>query len=183
MWQFICLEGIDGVGKTTVARIIARHLGAVYYKSPGGKFAETRHMVDSNDIEPLTRYFFYRAATQYDSESIKRILRHSTVVCDRYIYSTFAFHIAMDPRVESLIEMTGLMVPDYTFLLTANEKVRLERLGTRSAVSNLEENTNLQRKANRLFLSQGHVVIDTSHITACKVADNILDHLKQKRST
>lgn len=84
---FICLDGIDGTGKTTTARVLARQLNAMYYKSPGGMFAKARYMVDGDGIDPLTRYFYYRAATQYDSQAISRILAYSAVVCDRYIYS------------------------------------------------------------------------------------------------
>lgn len=182
MTLFICLEGIDGTGKTTTARALARQLNAMCYKSPGGMFAKVRHMVDGDGIDPLTRYFYYRAATQYDSQVISRILAYSTVVCDRYIYSTIAYHSAMDPRIEGLKDMTGLVIPDHTFLLTANEEVRLERLSDRQKISNLEENSLLQRKADRIFMTQGHTVIDTSEIPVHEVVELILQHLQQKRS-
>ena len=182
MSLFICLEGIDGTGKTTVARVLARQLNAMYYKSPGGVFAKTRHIVDGDGIDPLTRYFYYRAATQYDSQMIRQILKHSSVVCDRYIYSTIAYHSAMDTRIEGLKDITGLVIPDYTFLLTANEEVRLERLSNRPTVSNLEENSLLQRKADQLFMTQGHIVIQTSVIPVHEVVGQILRHLQQRRS-
>lgn len=88
----------------------------------------------------------------------------------------------MDPRIEGLTDMTGLVIPDHTFLLTANEEVRLERLSDRQKISNLEENSLLQRKADRIFMTQGHTVIDTSEIPVHEVIELILQHLQQKRS-
>lgn len=35
MSTFICLEGVDAVGKTEVSKCLAKKLGYQYYKSPG----------------------------------------------------------------------------------------------------------------------------------------------------
>jgi len=67
MTIFICVEGVDAVGKTEVGKCLAERLGYQYYKSPGGLFSSARSIVDT-DVDPLTRYFFYRAATQHDSK-------------------------------------------------------------------------------------------------------------------
>jgi len=91
---FICIEGLDASGKTSISQALARVLGASYYKSPGGPYAEARKIVDEV-VDPLTRYFFYRAAVQYDSGVIRNLLTRTSVVCDRYIYSTIACHAAM----------------------------------------------------------------------------------------
>ena len=141
---FVCIEGLDATGKTSVSQALAPHLGAYYYKSPGGPYAEARRIVDEV-VDPITRYFFYRAAVQYDSNIIRGLLQNGSVVCDRYIYSTIVCHAAMDERIQGLFETTGLVMPDYVFVLTANEDVRMRRLAWRLCVSAMEKNLFLQR--------------------------------------
>jgi thymidylate kinase len=178
MSLFICLEGVDAVGKTEVSQALAERLGFQYYKSPGAQFASVRDLVDK-DVDPLTRYFFYRAATQHDSRQIRGLLQTSGVVCDRYIYSTFAFHGAMDPQVQSLFELTQIVMPDHTFVLTAREEVRLARLSGRREVKELEQNLPLQRQADRIFKTFGHTIVDTSDTTVEEATEIVLSHLKQ----
>lgn len=179
MSLFICLEGVDAVGKTEVSKCVAAKLGYQYYKSPGEPFAAIRNIVDEN-VDPLTRYFFYRAATQNDSRAIGELLKTSGVVCDRYIYSTFAFHGAMDTIVQSLFELTKLIMPDQTFILTAVEEVRKARLAHRPDVKTLELNLALQRQAERVFMTFGHPVVDTSRTTVEEAADIILAQIGRR---
>ncbi len=176
MSAFVCLEGVDGVGKTEISKRLAEQLGYRYYKSPGGKFASARSIVD-DDVDPLTRYFFYRAATQYDSRKIAQILQSSGVVCDRYIYSTFAFHGAMDAQIQSLFEFTQLIMPDYVFVLTAREEIRKQRLRQRPDTNDLDFNLSLQRQADRIFRTFNHRLVDTSDTTVDEAVKVILSHL------
>lgn len=178
MSVFICIEGIDAAGKTSVSQALAQALGASYYKSPGGPYAEARKIVDEV-VDPLTRYFFYRAAVQYDSGAIRNLLKNTSVVCDRYIYSTIVCHAAMDERIQRLFEVTGLVMPDHVFVLTADEDVRVKRLVERPTVSTVEHNLALQRKIDKLFRAQGHPVIDTTHTRVEDVVDIILKQLKE----
>lgn len=180
MHLFVCLEGIDLVGKTEVGKCLAEKLGYRYYKSPGGSFAAARSIVD-DEVDPLTRYFFYRAASQYDSRRIAAILAVSGVVCDRYIYSTFAFHAAMDPQIQSLFELTQLLMPDRTFVLTAREEVRVRRISERPKAKELELNLPLQNQADRIFRTFGHEIIDTSDTTVEEAA-NLVASLLERRS-
>lgn len=137
MSTFICIEGVDASGKTSVSQALALHIEAYYYKSPGGPYAEARKIVDEL-IDPLAKYFFYRAAVQYDSAIIRDLLKTRSVVCDRYIFSTQLCHAAMDERICDLFEVTGLLMPDQVFILTAEEKVRKERLSQRGVATFLK---------------------------------------------
>jgi thymidylate kinase len=168
---------VDFVGKTTVSLALARLLGAVYYKSPGGKYAETRKLVDET-IDPLQRYLFYRESVQYDSGEISKLLEFSSVVCDRYIFSTFAFHAALDESLQSRFECEGIIMPHHVFLLTADENVRLKRLAKRSVTAGLDKNMPVQRKADEIFRRQGHIVLDTTHTTDEETANAIFTLLR-----
>ncbi len=177
MKRFICIEGIDGVGKTTIAQDLAADLGVEYYKSPGGGFAEARKLVDQS-IDPVTRYFFYRAAVQYDSHRIAEILETRSVVCDRYIYSTFAFHQAMDARLAKLFELTDLKLPDIIIVLTAETTVRLSRLQERNSVSSIELDIGFQLRAEMLLKEYAHHVLDNTRCSKEELVRQIKELLK-----
>lgn len=172
-YLFICLEGVDCVGKTTVAQALAAELGAAYYKSPGGDYAERRFEVDRS-YAPRERYLFYRDAVRYDSATIMELLKESSVVCDRYIYSTFAVHAALDPSLQTLFESTNVLLPDHVFLLVADEDVRIARLQARPFHSGSDDDLALQRSAERYFREQGHTIIDTSALTVEQTKKGIL---------
>ena len=172
---FICLDGVDGVGKTTVAKLLAADESFHYHKSPAGPFAQLRKEVDAH-ANPLERYCFYRLATQFDSVQISKLLETNSVVCDRYIASTVAYHIAMDARIRVIHSDAELLKPHLAFLLGARPEVRDKRILERAKVLSdvkLEGDSTLLDHVAEVFMSFGLTYIDTSDITAEEVAKTI----------
>lgn len=172
---FITIDGVDGVGKTTVAQLLASDGSFHYYKSPAGPFAQLRKEVDDR-ATPLERYCFYRTATQYDSTKIVQLLETTAVVCDRYIASTAAYHIAMDARIRVIHSNDGLLQPDFAFLLGARSEIRDKRILERAKMlsdAKLEGNSALLDRVAEIFKSLGLIYIDTSDVTAEEVAAEI----------
>ena len=145
-------------------------------QSPGGTFAKARGIVDNGELDPLTRFFFFRAASQYDSNRISEMLVSSGVVCDRYVFSTFAYHAAMDKRIRSLCDFTGLKLPDRTFLLVTREDVRLKRLRRRRRITKIQIDLATQRTIDRIYRKFDFDVIDTSDTSVEETTDYILSH-------
>lgn len=169
---FISIDGVDGVGKTTVAKLLAADGSFQYHKSPSGPFAQLRKEIDAH-ATPLERYCFYRLATQFDSTKIGQLLETNSVVCDRYIASTMAYHVAMDARIRVIHNDTGLLKPDFAFLLGACSEIRDRRiLNHGKAVSDrkFEKNSVFLDNVADVFVSLGLIYIDTSYITADEVA-------------
>lgn len=169
---FASIDGVDGTGKTTVAKLLSIDGSFRYYKSPGGPFTQLRKEVDIH-ATPLERYCFYRLAMQFDSAQINRLLETNSVVCDRYIASTAAYHIAMDDRIRVIHNNEGLLNPHFAFLLGTRSEVRdkriLERVKVLSDIK-LEKDSALLDSVAEIFLSFGLIYIDTSDITAKEVA-------------
>ena len=131
---FISIEGVDGVGKTTVAKMLEAAGSFTYYYSPAGPFRELRKEVDIRSA-PLERYCFYMEATRFDSGQIQQLLdRGNSVVCDRYVLSTWAYHLAMDSRIAQIHDETNILQPDLSFLITAATSVRDQRIYDRKRV-------------------------------------------------
>lgn len=174
---FVSLDGVDGVGKTTIAKLLTSDGSFVYFKSPSGIFQQLRSEVDSI-ANPLGRYCFYRLATQSDSTQIKGLLEKHSVICDRYIASTFAYHVAMDPCIRNIHDEFGILRPDFSFLLLARTEIRNQRIQNRATVKSdrmIEQNSDFLDRVNNCFLTLGLVSIDTSDKKPLDVANAIME--------
>lgn len=171
---FITLDGVDGVGKTTVSRLLAEELGGVYYKSPSVEFLEMRHKLEE-PVNIFGRYCFYRLAVQKDSQNIQTLLNSNVVICDRYIASTFAYHFVMDNDIKIIHNEIGLLQPDFAFLLTANSNTRNQRILKRNESKNwIENNSILLDNIQDVFLSLGLIEIITDNLTPNQIVNNIV---------
>ena len=75
-------------------------------------------------------FYFYLASALHKSARIQALLKEQWVICDRYVYSTIAYHVAKGfPRsaVPDLAQLP-LKMPDYFFLVTVSERERLQRV-------------------------------------------------------
>lgn len=117
--MFIALEGLSGVGKTIVGKMLAKRLGAYFYQTPADSFKAVRKQVDK-DITNSSRFLFYLAGVVESANEIEEILMKKSVVCDRYILSTICYHRAAGLNFNlpnKLIFSQLPITPDYTFLL------------------------------------------------------------------
>lgn len=97
-------------------------------------------------------------------------------MCDRYIASTAAYHIAMDARIRVIHNDTGLLKPHFAFLLSARSEIRDKRLLERAKISSdieIERNSAFLDRVAEIFMSFGLIYTDTSDITAEEVTETI----------
>lgn len=145
---FITLEGIEGAGKSTVARAIgdwlaARGMGVILTREPGGTpLAErVRQIVLERGDERLTaatETLLMFAARGIHLENLIRpaLERGECVVCDRFTDASRAYQGAargVDPVwIESLVsQVQGDLQPDCTLLLDLPVALGLERARSR----------------------------------------------------
>ncbi len=130
--MFITLEGLDGSGKTTQARLLGARLEAdgvevVITREPGGTplGEQIRELVLHGDhVAPWAEATLYAAARAQHVEQLIRpaLARGATVICDRYVDSSVAYQgIARGLGLERVLELNlaaveGLL-PDRTILL------------------------------------------------------------------
>ena len=159
---FVVLEGVDGAGKTTITQLLASHLNAIQVATPQVPFLDIRAAVEELN-DPTLRFHFYLTSVIAISPLIKRSLITTSVVCDRYVYSTIAYHRAMGVDLTYFDwEKLPIIHPTASFLLTASNSIRSVRMSKRTVKSlhdhAIEKDSAFLDRVNNEFLAMGLTV-------------------------
>jgi dTMP kinase len=146
---FITLEGPDGSGKSTQARLLVEHLKKLNYsviltREPGGTplAEEIRRVIltpSREPLEPLAEILLYAASrTQHVNQLIKPALAEGKIViCERFIDSSLAYQgYALGRDLKLIQEINQIVVgdlqPDLTFLLDLETERSANRITNRA---------------------------------------------------
>jgi thymidylate kinase len=187
----ILIEGLDGVGKSTLSRRLADQLGAVRLSSPPelGAHEVLGPLRGHFDTRPTAvRRAFYRFANLIVSEAAEVSRADRPVVIDRYWPSTVAFGVGVDNAVD-LEAWVGryppeLIVPDVMIVLEVDERARAARMTKRGEAMTQEEDVLASGLAKRAAVSQVYrafapIVIDTSPHDEDGVLRRVLEELRR----
>jgi dTMP kinase len=176
---FISLEGIDGSGKTTQARLLAEALGeeTVLVREPGGTEAgeRIRQLLKdpSLELDPLAELLLFCAGRAELVRQVVEPARHRgrDVVCDRFSDSSVAYQgVARGlgaERVEEICDLaTGGTWPDLTLLLRIEPDRAASRIGRRQADRFEGEGIELQR-----LVARGYDEVARRHPDRVRVID------------
>ncbi|MEX1258135.1 MAG: hypothetical protein WEG36_11010 [Gemmatimonadota bacterium] len=186
---FIAIEGIDGVGKTTVGRALAKHMRAhgrpaEAWGVPLQPFRRLKRYV-ATDCDLNTQFLFHLTGVADASRVINTTLSSHTVICARYIHSTLAYHRALGATLQIDPGSLGIRWPDIVFYLTAADehvrRARIARRGERDATDRLAfEKGSLPERIDaeyRRFTSL--TTIETSRLTVREVIAKIMLQLRR----
>jgi dTMP kinase len=180
--RFICLEGIDGCGKSTQVAALGDFLEKEGFKvlrirEPGGtEISEAIRQVILNPeykgkMNDMTELFLYSAArAQLIHEVVKPALRKGYVVlADRFAYSTLAyqgFGRGLDiEMVKNLLCMTcGVFFPNKTFIFDIPVSLSRER-----RLKNIYNKDRIEQEQDDFFerVRQGYLTIAKENPETC----------------
>lgn len=136
---FLTLEGVDGAGKSTLARALAERLRAagletVLTREPGGSpgAEDIRRLLVEGDPDRWsaeTELLLFTAARADHAEKLIRpaLTRGAVVICDRYVDSTRAYQSvgrgAALADVDALHDRMIRLDPDLTLILDLDPEV------------------------------------------------------------
>ncbi len=148
--RLIVIEGLDGVGKTTLSKGLAEALGARWMTTPGAGIRQVRERFDAAfERSPIARCLAYAATViAAGTDALEHCLRGGDVVLDRYWLSTCAYAPEL---MQGLLErLEESVVPaDVTLYAWAPEPVRRARL-TGRGLSKADAETLVGSEAARL---------------------------------
>ena len=152
--RFVVVEGLDGVGTTTVAAEVvdilrARGLRVRLTAEPtDGPFGTLlrRHLSGETTLDPPSAALVFTADRSDHLQTAVRpaLARGEWVVSDRYLLSTLAYQGAEGVDRETILAASrGFAVPDLTVVLEAPDEVRQARMASRAQAAERYEDPGL----------------------------------------
>ena len=184
--KFICIEGIDGSGKTTQAKRLIRNLraknyDAVYTTEPStGKIgALIQGFVLSRKSRvpiALEALLFAADRVNHVETEVEPLLRQGKiVVCDRYLFSSLAYQGAagLDLHWMDCINKFALK-PDLTLFLDVSPDVAVNRLKRKKSVMETLGNLVKVRDMYLNLVQQRRMVALDGNKSMGKIAEDVL---------
>ena len=131
--MFVVLEGLDGVGKSTLVRNLADHFNGEARNTPGCALRPfQKKILDALGSNQLARCIFYASTVFAEGRRARELAdRGNIVFIDRYWLSTIAYARARGVT-EDLSSLEAIVPrPDVTVLLTLEEEERQRRMKSR----------------------------------------------------
>lgn len=193
MARFIVFEGIDGSGKSSVAKAVVGKLSgenAILTGEPTKTWlGEAVRRSHEERVDAVTEAFLFLADRTAHTASIRRWLSEGkTVVCDRYFHSTVAYQAAalegkvkFDPFEWLLEENLRISLdPDVVFFLRVNPEVALRRVNARGSLSKFERLDFLRKVAlnyDRLSKMYDNIIVVPSDGPVDSVIADVVQRL------
>ena len=175
---FIALEGLSGTGKTETSKHLASRLSGRFIRLTAG-YEQPRTVLAHHDYVDARKCLFL-SAMMYSSIRVRNeLIRGSSVVVDGYIHRTLAYHDGMGAKAEVLTN-GAILNPDYSFMLTCDEGVRLHRVKRRAREKTVWDEIESQniREIQSRYLSYGFPQFDTSQLSTDEVVEQILGYVR-----
>jgi dTMP kinase len=157
---FLCVEGLDGCGKTTQAKLLVAKLGkshnAIYTAEPScgkiGTFIRENCLYGKRRLSSAVEALLFAAdrADHVEHEILPALNDGKVVVCDRYVYSSLAYQGATGLSLDWIERINAhALLPDFAIFLDVNPETAMQRLKPKRSVM---ENLETQQKVREIYL-------------------------------
>jgi len=183
---FICVEGLDGCGKTTQTKLLVRRLrrkryDAIYTAEPSrgkiGKFIKRHCLHGEKRVSSIIEALLFAADRFEHVEDVivPAIGKGKIVVSDRYVYSSLAYQGAAGLDLEWIKKVNEHAIhPDLAFFIDVKPEIVVKRLKPKKSVM---ENLQTQQKVREVymkFVENGELVKIDGNGSVQEVAESIL---------
>jgi dTMP kinase len=182
---FICVEGLDGCGKTTQAKMLVKRLkrdrDAVYTAEPSkgriGRFIKRYCLHGDKRVSSVVEALLFAADRfeHVENEVLPALDKGKIVVSDRYVYSSLAYQGATGLDLDWIEKINKHAVrPDLAIFVDVKPKTVVQRLKPKRSVM---ENLETQRKVREVyvrFVEKGRLVSIDGNMSKREVAESIM---------
>jgi dTMP kinase len=190
---FFVIEGLDGAGTTTQAEAVSKKLGLQMTAEPtSGDTGKLLRRCLSGEISvPKSTMAYLFAADRFEHMYGKdgvasRMIQKGRVICDRYLYSSFAYQ--GDPSLQPLVGMLNdnFPIPQMIIWLDVPVEVCMERLekrdGKREIYENREYLEQVRARYKTMFSGQPNVLIIDGTLPKETITDIIVKAISKECS-
>jgi dTMP kinase len=157
---FVCIEGLDGSGKSTQAKLLVEQMrktqGAILTAEPSqgkiGTFIRNNCLYGETRLSSIVEALLFAAdrVEHVQDEIAPALERGQLVVSDRYLYSSIAYQGAAGLSVEWITSINKhALRPDLAIFLDVELETVMRRLKPKKSVM---ENLRTQEKVRELYL-------------------------------
>jgi dTMP kinase len=157
---FICIEGLDGCGKTTQAKLLTKKLrksyNAVYTAEPSrgkiGTLIRERCLYGEKRLSSVIEALLFAAdrIEHVENEVLPALHQGKLVISDRYLYSSLAYQGAAGLSLEWIEKINEhALKPDLAIFIDVDPKTVMRRLKLQKSVM---ENMETQQKVRDVYL-------------------------------
>ena len=185
--RHIAIEGMDGVGKTTICKLLSERLGYTFVTKPlhyltdsnendWPNYIRARDIANNSDNRDFSAWF-YGLGNIYAYERFK----NRNIITDRHIVSNYCWS-----GTQSNMDIYDLIIkkigrPTLTVILYAEEKTIKDRLLKRNIEDNDLNKVSKTESAYEKMISFcelkhfAYIVIDTSKLTPEEITNRIVE--------
>jgi dTMP kinase len=181
---FVCVEGLDGCGKTTQAKLLVRRLrrnyDAVYTAEPSsgkiGKFIKKHCLHGERRSSGVVEALLFAADRfeHVEKTVLPALHKGRIVVSDRYVYSSLAYQGATGLDLEWIGKINEQAIrSDLAIFIDVRPETVVQRLKPKKSVM---ENLETQRKVREIyveFVEKGDLVRVDGNKSQREVAGDI----------
>jgi len=166
---FICIEGLDGCGKTTQAKLLAKKLrkshNALYTAEPSrgniGTYIRKCCLYGEKRLSTVVEALLFAAdrVEHVENEVLPALRAGRLVISDRYIYSSLAYQGAAGLSLEWIEKVNEhALKPDLAVFLDVAPKTVMQRLKPKRSVMETMETQQRVRDVYLKFVAKGELV-------------------------
>jgi dTMP kinase len=182
---FIVIEGLDGSGKSTQAKLLARALrqthSAVFTAEPSrgkiGRFIRSKILYGERRVSTAVEALLF-AADRIDhvqNEVMAAVSDGKIVVSDRYLYSSLAYQGSAGLSLDWIQTINAhALKPDLALFIDVNPETVLKRLKRKKSVMEILETQQKVREIYLKYVANGELVKVNGEQTKRDVAKEVL---------
>jgi dTMP kinase len=179
---FICIEGLDGCGKTTQAKLLTEKLrkshNALYTTEPSrgniGTFIRNSCLYGEKRLSAVVEALLFAAdrVEHVENEVLPALYEGKLVISDRYVYSSLAYQGAAGLSLDWIEKVNvHALKPDLAIFIDVDPKIVMRRLKTKRSVMEKMETQQRVRDLYLKFVAKGELVRLDGERTKDEVAE------------
>jgi dTMP kinase len=183
---FICIEGLDGCGKTTQAKLLAKKLrkshNAVYTAEPSrgkiGSYLRNSYLYGEKRLSSVLEALLFAAdrIEHLENEVLPALREGRLVISDRYVYSSLAYQGAAGLSLEWIEKVNEhALKPDLAVFVDVDLETVMNRLKAKKSVMEKTETLKKVRDVYLKFVAKGELVRIDGNRGKAEVAEVLAD--------
>jgi dTMP kinase len=183
---FVCIEGLDGCGKTTQAKLLAKKLGkshrALYTAEPSrgkiGTYIRNSYLYGEKRLSIVLEALLFAAdrIEHLETEVLPALNDGRLVISDRYVYSSLAYQGAAGLSLEWIEKVNEhALKPDLAVFIDVDLETVMNRLKAKKSVMENTETLKKVRDVYLKFVAKGELVRIDGNRGKAEVAEALVD--------